>query len=577
MIKKLASCIGEYKKEVIATPIFVAAEVVMDIIVPILMANMIDYGINNGNMNVIMKTGLTLLLMCTFALVFGVLSGRSAAIAAAGFAKNLRQRMYQKIQDFTFTSIDKFSTTGLVTRLTTDVTNVQNAFQMIIRVCARSPLMIIFAIFMVLKLNASLAWIFVAIIPFLAVGLMLIIFKANPLFIKVFDAYDHLNNVVQENIRGIRVVKSYVREDYETQKFKNTSNNIFANFVKAEKVLAFNNPLMQFSMYTCTLLISWFGAKMIVSDTFTTGQLMSLLTYASQILVNLMMLSMALVMVIISKASAERIAEVLDEEIDMENGTVKVVADGSISFKDVSFGYHGGDKKLCLQNINLEIASGQTVGVIGGTGSGKTSLVQLIPRLYDVTGGVLEVGGKDVKQYDIEALREEVAMVLQKNILFAGTIKENMRWGKKDATDEEIEHACALAQADEFISQMPDGYDTWIEQGGSNVSGGQRQRLCIARALIKSPKILILDDSTSAVDTKTDAAIRKAFKDVIPGTTKIIIAQRISSVEEADQIIVMDNGQISDIGTHEKLLQTSEIYKEVYESQQKGGMSDDPE
>lgn len=577
MIKKLTQNIGEYKKQLIATPIYVAAEVVMDIIVPILMANMIDYGINNGNMNVIMKTGLTLLLMCTFALIFGVLSGRTAAVAAAGFAKNLRKKMYDKIQDFTFTSIDKFSTTGLVTRLTTDVTNVQNAFQMIIRTCSRSPLMIIFAIVMVLKLNASLAWIFVAVMPLLIVGLTVIIFKANPLFVKVFDAYDKLNNVVQENIRGIRVVKSYVREEHETKKFQNTSEEIYANFVKAEKILAFNNPIMQLSMYTCTLLICWFGAKMIVSDTFTTGQLMSLLTYATQILMNLMMLSMALVMVIISKASAERIVEVLDEEIDMENGTITTVADGSISFKNVSFGYHQGDKKLCLQNINLEIESGKTVGVIGGTGSGKTSLVQLVPRLYDVTEGILEVGGVDVKNYDIEALREEVAMVLQKNILFAGTIKDNMRWGKKDATDEEIKHACTLAQADEFISQMPNGYDTWIEQGGSNVSGGQRQRLCIARALIKSPKILILDDSTSAVDTKTDAAIRKAFKEVIPGTTKIIIAQRISSVEDADQIVVMDDGKITDIGTHNELLNCSEIYKEVYESQQKGGMSDDEE
>lgn len=575
MIKKWIGYIGQYKRDTILAPIFVALEVVTDIIIPLLMANMIDNGISGGNMSLIVKIGLVLVLMCLFSLLCGFLSGHFAARASSGFAKNLRQIMYHRVQDFSFSSIDKFSSSGLVTRLTTDVTNVQNAFQMIIRICARAPLMIIFSVIMVFSINVKLAWVFVAIIPVLAIGLMIIIKKATPVFAKVFKTYDKLNSVVQENVRGIRVVKSYVRESHETDKFKETSGEIYRDFVRAEKILAFNSPLMQFCMYACTLLICWLGAQMIVSETFTTGQLMSLLTYATQILMSLMILSMVFVMVTMSKASANRISEVLCENSDMENGKISEVQDGSICFSDVNFGYRGKDGKLCLQGITLNIPSGQTVGIVGGTGSGKSSLTQLIPRLYDVTDGCVKVGGVDVREYDMRALREQVAIVLQKNVLFSGTIKENLRWGNKDATDEKIEHACKLAQADEFISSFPDGYDTWIEQGGSNVSGGQKQRLCIARALLKTPKILILDDSTSAVDTKTDALIRNAFSKEIPDTTKIIIAQRISSVQNADQIIVMDDGRINAIGTHEELLETNSIYKEIVVSQQKGGHDHD--
>lgn len=576
-MKKWIKCIGEYKRDTVLAPVTVALEVVMEILVPILMAEMIDQGIANGNMSVIVKIGLVLVLACLFSLGFGFLAGHFAARASTGFAKNLRKTMYNKIQDFSFTNIDKFSTSGLVTRLTTDVTNVQNSFQMIVRTCARSPLMLIFSVIMVFNINARLAWIFVAVIPVLAIGLYLIMTKAHPVFTRVFKVYDKLNSVVQENLRGIRVVKSYVREETEEEKFKDTSDEIYKDFVHAEKILAFNSPLMQFCMYACNILICWFGAQMIVSETFTTGQLMSLLTYAMQILMSLMMLSMVFVMITLSRASAKRISEVLDEDADMPNGKETLVRDGSVSFKNVSFSYKGKDGKQCLKDININIPSGQTVGIIGGTGSGKTTLTQLVPRLYDVTEGSIEIGGKDVRDYDIEALREQVAMVLQKNVLFSGTIKDNLRWGKKDATDAEMVRVCKQAQADEFISAFPEGYDTWIEQGGSNVSGGQKQRLCIARALLKNPKILILDDSTSAVDTKTDSLIRKAFSDEIPNTTKIIIAQRVSSIQEADQIIVMDNGQICDIGTHEELLEASSIYKEVYQSQQKGGLSDNAE
>ncbi len=567
--------IGQYKRDAILTPLFVIIEVVMDIMIPLYMADMIDQGITGGSMDALVKIGLILVLLCLCSLVSGLLSGWFAAGAATGFAKDLRQRMYYKIQDFSFANIDTFSTSGLVTRLTTDVSNVQNAFQMLIRVCARAPLMIIFSVVTVFSINSRLAWIFVAIIPALAVGLAIIMLNATPIFSKVFKLYDRLNRVVQENLRGIRVVKSFVREDYETAKFKSASGDIYQNFVRAEKILAFNSPLMQFCMYACTLLICWLGAQMIVSETFTTGQLMSLLTYAVQILMSLMMLSMVFVMITMSRTSMRRISEVLKETVDMPNGRIREVSDGSVRFRNVSFGYRGKEGELCLRDIDIEISSGQTVGIIGGTGSGKSSLTQLIPRLYDVTDGSVEVGGIDVREYDIEALRDQVAMVLQKNVLFSGTIKDNLRWGKKDASDEEMETACKLAQADAFIRTFPDGYDTWLEQGGKNVSGGQKQRLCIARALIKNPKIMILDDSTSAVDTGTDALIRKAFREEIPDITKIIIAQRVSSVQEADQIIVLDDGRVSAIGSHADLMENSAIYKEVYESQQKRGFDDD--
>lgn len=577
MVKKWAQCIGQYKRDTMLSPIFVSLEVAMDMIIPLLMANMIDDGVSGGNINVIVKIGIWLMLACFFSLFCGVLSGRFAARASAGFAKNLRKIMYYKIQDFSFSNIDKFSSTGLVTRLTTDVTNIQNAFQMLIRVFARAPLMMIFSVVMVFSINARLAWVFMAIIPVLGTGLAIIMMNAHPIFEKVFKLYDKLNLVVQENLRGIRVVKSYVREEHETKKFKNTSGEIYQNFVRAEKILAFNSPLMQFCMYACTLLICWLGAQMIVSGAFTTGQLMSLLTYATQILISLMILSMVFVMITLSRASAKRISELLTETGDMQNkeNAITEMKDGSVRFKNVDFGYRGKDGKLCLRGVDLEIESGQTVGIIGGTGSGKSTLTQLIPRLYDVTGGSVEVGGVDVRDYDIEALRGGVAMVLQKNILFSGTIRDNLRWGKKDASDEEIERVCKLAQADEFIRAFPDGYDTWIEQGGTNVSGGQKQRLCIARALLKKPKILILDDSTSAVDTKTDALIRKAFRDEISDTTKIIIAQRVSSVQDAGKIIVLDDGRVSAVSTHEELLETSEIYREVYRSQRKGGLGHD--
>ena len=572
MIKKLAGCIGQYKRDTVLTPVFVALEIAMDVIIPLLMASIIDDGITNGNMNVILKIGLILIFICTFSLASGFLSGHFAARASAGFAKNLRKTMYYKIQEFTFGNIDKFSSSGLVTRLTTDVTNVQYTFQIIIRIFVRAPLMIIFAVFMVFSINRKLAWVFAVIFPVLAIGLIIIMAKAHPKLAQVFKLYDKLNNLVQENIRGIRVVKSYVREDFETEKFKETSSDIYQNYVRAEKILAFNGPLMQFCMNTCTLLICWLGAQMIVSKTFTTGQLVSLLTYAVQILISLMILSMVFVMITMSRASAQRISEVLNESSDMQNGQITEVTDGSIRFNNVSFGYRGKDGALCLKDINLYIQSGQTIGIIGGTGSGKSTLVQLIPHLYDVTRGSVEISGTDVREYDIKALRDQVAMVLQKNVLFSGTVKDNLRWGKKDATDEEMKWACKLAQADEFITAFPEGYDTWIEQGGSNVSGGQKQRLCIARALLKKPKILILDDSTSAVDTKTDAAIRKMFKVEIPDTTKIIIAQRVSSIQNTDQIIVMDDGRISAVGTHDDLLQSNEIYKEIYLSQQKVGL-----
>jgi ATP-binding cassette subfamily B protein len=573
---KWIQCIGKYKIDTILTPVFVTLEVIFEIIIPLLMAHMIDKGITSGNMDVIVKTGLWLSLLCILSLLSGALAGRFAARASTGFAKNLRRSIFYKIQEFSFTIIDRFSQAGLVTRMTTDVSNVQNAFQMIIRIFFRAPLMLIFSVVMVFSVNVKLAWVFAGIIPVLGIGLTIIILNAHPLFMKVFSLYDKLNLVVQENLHGIRVVKSYVREEHETKKFKKSSDEIYQTFVKAEKIIVFNSPLMQFCIYVCTLLICWLGAQMIVQGTFTTGQLLSLLSYTMMILMSLMVLSMIFVMLTMSRASIKRISEVLYATNDMENkkNPVTQVKDGSVRFKNVDFGYHGKDGKLCLSNINIEIAPGQTVGIIGGTGSGKSTLTQLIPRLYDATGGSVEIGGINVKDYDIEALRGDVAMVLQNNILFSGSIKDNLRWGNKDATDEEMERVCRLSAADEFIRAFPNGYETWIDQGGANVSGGQKQRLCIARALLKKPKILILDDSTSAVDTKTDSLIRGAFRDEIPDTTKIIIAQRISSVQEADKIIVMDDGRIAAIGAHEELLKTSAIYREVYESQQKGGLQD---
>ena len=578
MIKKLARYINGYKKDSILTPIFVMLEVIMEVLIPFLMADLIDKGIDGGNIPLIIKLGVALLIGAFISLFFGALAGKTAATASAGFAKNLRKGMFYNIQDFSFSNVDKFSNSSLITRLTTDVTNVQMSYQMIIRNAARSPLMLIFALTAAFGISSKLSLIFLTMIPVLGIGLYLIIKNAFPIFERVFKSYDNLNRIVQENLSGIRVVKSFVREEHEIDKFSKTSEEISKDFIKAEKLLAFNMPLMQFSVYSCMLLLSWFGARAVVASGnnpalgLSTGQLMSLITYTMQILMSLMMLSMVLVMITISKASARRIVEVLDEQTDIKNPSSPIyeVKNGDIEFENVNFKYSDSADKLCLENINIKIKSGETIGIIGGTGSSKTTLVQLIPRLYDVSSGAVKVAGIDVRNYDIESLRKSVSMVLQKNVLFSGTIKENLKWGNPDATDEEIKEACSIAQADGFIENFPDKYETYIEQGGTNVSGGQKQRICIARALLSNPKVLILDDSTSAVDTKTDSHIRKELLSSMPNTTKIIIGQRISSISEADKILVMDDGKIVDYGTHEELIKSSSIYREVYESQSKG-------
>lgn len=576
MIKQLSKCIREYKKPSLLAPFFVSLEVVMEVVIPYYMGKLLDNGINAGDMNYIIKIGSMLAVFCVMSMIFGVLAGKYAAYASVGFAKNLRHDMFHNVQSFSFSNIDSFSVSGLVTRVTTDVTNLQNAYQMIIRIAVRAPLMLVFSLAMTVKVNARLSMVFLAVVPLLGLGLGLIVKNAHPIFSRVFKIYDKLNRVVSENLSGIRVVKAFVREDKEKEKFNSVSDMIYAGFVKAEKLLALNGPFMQLSAYTVMILISWFGARMIVGTngqaSMTTGDLVTLLTYSMQILMTLMMLSMIFVMMIMSKASAERICEVLSKTSDLTNGEnpITEVKDGSVEFDGVSFSYAKDENKLCLKDVSLTIHSGETIGIIGSTGSSKSTFVQLIPRLYDVTKGSVKVGGVDVRDYDLDTLRNNVAMVLQKNVLFSGTIKENLRWGNENATDEEIEEACRLSQADGFIRQFPDGYDTYIEEGGTNVSGGQKQRLCIARALLKKPKILILDDSTSAVDTKTDAMIRKAFAEYIPETTKIIIAQRISSIEHADKIIVLDGGRVAAFGSHEELMNTNMIYTEVYNSQKKG-------
>ena len=578
MIKTLSGSLREYKRGSILTILLSILEAAFEILIPLRMADLIDQGIDLGDMAAVWKFGIAILIFAALQLLTGVLSAHIAAKTSVGFSANLRQDMYDNVQTFAFSNIDKFSTASIVTRLTTDVTNIQNAYQMLLRMAVRGPVMLVFAMIVSFRINTTVALIFLAVIPIMALLLLLIICKVWPIFTRVFHTYDELNNVVQENVRGIRVVKSFNQEDHEIKKFKGISQSIYEGYAAGERLLAFNSPIMQFFMYACMILISWIGAKAIVASGnnaalgMTTGDLTALFSYATQILMALMMLSMVFAMIIISLASARRIAKVLEEKTDIDDPAdpVMTVRDGSVCFEQVSFAYSTKSDKKVLNDINLSIASGQTVGIIGSTGSSKSSLVQLIPRLYDVSSGQLLLGGVDVRKYDLDVLRNAVAMVLQKNELFSGTIKENLRWGNENATDEEIEEACRLACADEFIQSFPDKYDTYIEQGGTNVSGGQKQRLCIARALLKKPKVLILDDSTSAVDTKTDASIQKSFAEFIPDTTKIIIAQRVSSVQHADRIVVMDDGKIAACGKHDELLKTCDIYREVYESQKKG-------
>ena len=580
MIKELAKCIREYKRDSLKAPIMVSLEVVMECIIPFVIANLVNEIKAGCAFSVILQYGIALVLMSGLSLFFGASAGSACATASCGFAKNVRKDMFYRIQSYSFQNIDKFSTSSLVTRLTTDISNVQLAYMMIIRVAIRCPLMLIFSFVMAFVMGGKIGVIFVIVVPLLGIGLILVIRTTMPLFRRVFKKYDALNSSIQENIKGIRVVKSFVREDYEKKKFHTAAEDVCRDFTKAERILALNGPMMQLCMYMVMIFVLYFGSRTIILTkgvSLDVGQFSALLTYNFQILSSLMMLSMVFVMITMAQESAERIVEVLTEESTLSNpeNPVYEVKDGSIDFDDVSFKYRANAKKMALADINLHIRSGETIGIIGGTGTSKTSLIQLISRLYDATEGTVKVGGLDVRDYDLNTLRDQVSVVLQKNVLFSGTIKDNLRWGNKNATDEEMIEACKLAQADEFITQFPDGYDTYIEQGGSNVSGGQKQRLCIARALLKKPKILILDDSTSAVDTKTDSLIRQGFRQFIPETTKIIIAQRISSVQDSDRIIVMESGRIQAIGTHEELLKTNEIYRETYESQNKGGGEDE--
>ena len=577
MNRKLLRSVREYKRQTIQTPILVALEVLMEVLIPLLMANIIDIGIDGGDMGYIIRLGLLLIVMAVFALFLGAKAGQTAAIASAGYAKNLRHDIFYKVQDFSFGNIDHFSTSGLVTRLTTDITNVQMAYMFTIRLLARAPIMIVLSLIMTMTISIPIALILLISIPILGGVLIWIAKKAHPHFIEVFDEYDVLNNTVQENVNAARVVKAYVREDYENEKFGKISQKIFKLFTKAEKIVAWNSPIMQFTVYAVVLIMVLIGGKSIIGGSMQTGELTSVIVYAIQILSSLMMVTFVFVQIMIAEASTDRIIEVLDEVPEMEDSedAIKEVPNGDIDFEHVDFSYSGEGGNLSLKNVDLHIKSGQIVGVIGGTGSAKSTLVQLIPRLYDVTGGCVKVGGIDVRKYNLKALRDQVSVVLQKNVLFTGSIYENIRWGDENASDEEVQRVCRLAQADGFINEFPNKYETMIVEGGNNVSGGQKQRLCIARALLKKPKILILDDSTSAVDTRTDALIRQAFREEIPDTTKIIIAQRISSVEDADVIIVMENGEINGIGTSEELLKTNAIYREVYESQVKGGADDE--
>ena len=570
VLKLVKRHIGEFKKYMWAAPGLVVVEVILDVLIPTVMASLIDLGVDKGDLNTILKIGATLVSMALVSMGTGILAGRYAAVASSGLVRNVRKAMFRSVQTFSFSNIDKFSSSSIITRLTTDLSYVVMSFQTLIRLAVRAPLMVVFAFFMSYRLNANLAMIYALVIPFVGIAFYFIISRVHPVFQRVFKTYDKLNRVVQENLAGIRVVKSFVREDHEKKKFGDVSGEIYADFVKAERITAFTQPLMQCTISICTLLLAWIGGRMIVGGDMTTGNLVSMFAYTAQMLANMMMLSMVFVMMIISAAPVQRILEILNEKSDLVNpeNPVTNLEDGSVVFTDVDFSYVGDNEKRAIRKVSLSVQSGEVVGILGSTGAGKSTLVQLIPRLYDVTGGSVTVGGHDVRAYDLDSLRSQVAMILQKNVLFSGTIKENLRWGNPDATEEELIRICKLAQAHEFISELPEGYDTHVEQGGTNFSGGQKQRLCIARALLKKPKIIIFDDSTSAVDTHTDALLRKALREEIPGTTKFFIVQRISSIEDADKIIVLNDGAVESLGTHTELLEKSEIYREVYHSQQ---------